>query len=167
MIRYVRPADHAAIAQVVRDAFGQADEADLVAQLRADGDLVFELVAEEGGELCGHILFSRLWADRSGLYGALAPLAVSPARQGQGIGSRLVRAGLESAREFGCHGLLVLGEPAYYGRFGFSAQAAREVKSPFQGLDAFQALALEDAAFSGPLHVAYPSAFAADIAGHG
>jgi putative acetyltransferase len=167
MIRHVRPADHAAIAQLIQDAFGQADEADLVAQLRADGDVVFELVAEEDGELCGHILFSRLWADRSDLYGALAPLAVTPARQGQGVGSRLMRAGLENAREFGCHGLLVLGDPAYYGRFGFSVEAAREVKSPFQGLEAFQALALEDAAFSGPLHVAYPSAFAADIAGHG
>ncbi len=124
MIRYARPADHPAIADVIAAAFGRADEAQLVERLRADGDVLFELVAEEDGAVVGHILFSRLWADRAELYGALAPLAVAPDRQGQGVGSNLSRRGLECAREFGCHGLLVLGEPAYYGRFGFTADAA-------------------------------------------
>ncbi|HLY79287.1 MAG TPA: N-acetyltransferase, partial [Caulobacteraceae bacterium] len=78
-----------------------------------------------------------------------------------GLGSALVRAGLESSREFGCHGVLVLGDPAYYGRFGFSAEAARDVSAPFRGLAAFQALALEDRAFEGAISVAYPDAFAA------
>jgi putative acetyltransferase len=167
MIRYARPADHAAIADVVAAAFERQDEADLVAELRAAEDVIFELVAEEDGAIDGHILFSRLWADRAGLYGALAPLAVRPERQSAGVGSRLVRSGLEYAREFGCHGLLVLGDPAYYGRFGFSADAAREVKSPFRGLPAFQALALEDDAFASALSVAYPDAFgASDSAPH-
>ena len=162
MIRYARPADHAAIAEVIAAAFGQADEAELVARLRADGDAILELVAEEDGAVVGHVFFSRLWADRAELYGALAPLAVTPVKQGQGLGSTLVRRGVECAREFGCHGLLVLGDPAYYGRFGFSADAAREVAAPFRGLPAFQALALEEGAFSAPISVAYPDAFAGD-----
>ena len=159
MIRYARANDHPAIEAVVAAAFGRADEAELVARLRDDGDVIFELVAEENGAVSGHILFSRLWADRSGLFGALAPLAVRPEGQRAGVGSALVRASLDSAREFGCHGVLVLGDPAYYGRFGFSAQAAVDVRSPFTGLAAFQGLALESAAFDGPLTVAYPSAF--------
>lgn len=161
MIRYAKPGDHAAIADAVAAAFGRPDEARLVERLRADEDKLFELVSEDDGAIDGHIFFSRLWADRSELYGALAPLAVRPGRQGAGLGSNLVRAGLECAEEFGCHGLLVLGEPAYYGRFGFSADAAREVVAPFRGLAAFQALALEDGAFAAPLSVAYPDAFGA------
>ena len=158
MIRQARASDHAAIAAVLTAAFGRADEADLVARLRADQDIMFELVSEEDGELVGHILFSRLWADRYELYGALAPLAVHPDRQRQGLGSRLVRAGLEIAREFGCYGVLVLGDPAYYGRFGFSADAASTVRAPYGG-EAFQALALEEDAFAGAISVAYPNAF--------
>ncbi|HZZ33311.1 MAG TPA: N-acetyltransferase [Phenylobacterium sp.] len=161
MIRYVRPADHTAIAEVVSSAFGRTDEARLVERLRADEDTMFELVAEDAGAVAGHIFFSRLWADRTGLYGALAPLAVRPERHGEGLGSNLVRTGLQCAREFGCHGLLVLGDPAYYGRFGFSADEARSVSAPYRGLPAFQALALEDGAFSEPLSVAYPDAFGA------
>jgi len=150
-----------AIADVIAAAFGRTDEADLVARLRADEDTIFELVAQEDDAIVGHILFSRLWADRAELYGALAPLAVAPARQNQGVGAKLVRSGLECAREFGCHGLLVLGDPVYYGRFGFSAQAAQDVAAPFRGLAAFQALALEGDAFARPLSVVYPDAFGA------
>jgi putative acetyltransferase len=161
MIRHARPADHPAIAAVITAAFGRPDEAVLVERLRADDDTLFELVAEEDGAVVGHVLFSRLWADRYALYGALAPLAVTPDRHRQGLGSNLVRSGLENAREFGCHGVLVLGDPDYYGRFGFSADAAREVSAPFRGLAAFQALALEDDAFDGALSVTYPDAFGA------
>jgi putative acetyltransferase len=132
-----------------------------VERLRKDGDVLFELVSAEGEALTGHILFSRLWADRYELFAALAPMAVRPDRQGQGLGSDLVRRGLECAREFGAHGVLVLGHPAYYPRFGFSAQAAATVKAPYAGSPAFMALALEPGAFDGPLTVAYPDAFAA------
>jgi putative acetyltransferase len=160
MIRYAKASDHEAIAGVLEAAFGRRDEAELVARLRTDEDVMFELVAEEDGEVCGHVLFSRLWADRFELYGALAPLAVHPSRHRQGLGSKLVRTGVECAREFGCFGLLGLGDPAYYGRFGFSAAAAGEVIAPYRGLAAFQALALEDDAFTGAMSVAYPDAFA-------
>ena len=67
MIRYAKAADHAAIAAVNTAAFGTPDEAALVARLRADEDVMFELVSEEAGEVVGHILFSRLWADRAEL----------------------------------------------------------------------------------------------------
>ena len=97
MIRYARPSDHPAIAAVVTAAFGRPDEAALATRLRADEDTLFEMVAEEDGEVVGHVLFSRLWVDRFELYGALAPLAVRPDRQGQGLGGKLVRAGLEGA----------------------------------------------------------------------
>ena len=160
MIRYAKPADHAAIAAINTAAFGRTGEADLVTRLRADEDVMFELVAEEASELVGHILFSRLWADRSELYAALGPLAVLPDRQRSGLGGSLIRTGLECVREFGAHGVLVLGHPAYYPRFGFSTQAAAQVRAAYSGNPAFMALALEGDAFDRPLSVAYPGAFA-------
>ena len=107
----------------------------------------------------GHILFSRLWADRPELFAALAPMAVHPDRQGTGLGSDLVRGGLTMLREFGARGVLVLGHPAYYPRFGFAAETAARVKSPYAGSPAFMALALEVDAFDAPLTVIYPDAF--------
>jgi putative acetyltransferase len=159
MIRYAHPSDHSAIAEVVELAFGQPDEARLVERLRADGDVLFELVSEADGAVSGHILFSRLWADRNEMFAALAPLAVRPGLQRTGLGSALVRAGLESAREFGAHGVLVLGHPAYYPRFGFSPATAASVRAPYSGNPAFMALAIEPGAFDEPVSVAYPSAF--------
>lgn len=161
MIRHARAADHAAIHDVTAAAFGRPDEAELVERLREAGDVVFELVAEEAGEIVGHILFSRLWADRAELYAALAPVSVRPARQRSGLGGELIRAGLATAREFGAHGVLLLGHPDYYPRFGFSAETAANVRSPYTGSPAFMALALEDGAFDAPLVVAYPDAFTA------
>ena len=160
MIRHARPADHGVIAKINTLAFGQPDEADLIERLRAEGDMMFELVAEEADRLEAHILFSRLWAGNGRLYAALAPMAVRPDRQGAGLGSALVRAGLESAREFGACGVLVLGHPAYYPRFGFSAETAAKVRAPYAGTPAFMALALEADAFDEAVTVAYPSAFA-------
>jgi putative acetyltransferase len=161
MIRYATPLDHGPIRAVVEAAFGGDAEARLVERLRAEDDAMFELVTEEAGEVVGHIMFSRLWADREELYAALAPLAVRPDRQGSGLGSALVRSGLESAAQFGAFGVLVLGHPAYYPRFGFSTAAAGTVTAPFSGRPAFMALALGEGAFDGPLTVAYPDAFGA------
>jgi putative acetyltransferase len=159
MIRHVRTADHAAIRQVVAAAFEQPDEADLVERLREAGDVVFELVEETDGEIVGHILYSRLWADREHLYAALAPLAVRPDRQRDGVGKRLTKASLETAREFGAQAVIVLGHPEYYPKFGFSPEAAQKVTSPYSGSPAFMALALEPGALDEPLLVAYPDAF--------
>lgn len=159
MIRFARAADHQAIDEVVEAAFGQPDEARLVERLRAAGDVLFELVAVEDGVLNGHILFSRLFADRAALYAALAPVAVRPGLQRAGVGSALIRSGLEQAREFGAHGVLVLGHPGYYPRFGFASETTANVRAPFSGNPAFMALALEPTAFAEPFMVAYPAAF--------
>ena len=159
MIRHASPADYAAIREVVAAAFEKPDEADLVERLRADGDVVFELVAEEAGEIVGHILYSRLWADSVHLYAALAPLAVRPDRQRDGVGKRLTTASIETAREFGAVALIVLGHPEYYPKFGFSPEAAQKVNSPYSGSPAFMALELEPGALAEPVLVAYPDAF--------
>lgn len=159
MIRHARRTDHAEIAGINTLAFGKPDEAALVQRLRDDGDVMFELVADLDGALQGHILFSRLWADNGRLYAALAPMAVRPERQIKGLGSTLVRAGLDSAREFGACGVLVLGHPAYYPKFGFAADTASGVRSPYSGSPAFMAMAIEADAFAEPVTVAYPDAF--------
>ncbi|TAL38416.1 MAG: N-acetyltransferase [Phenylobacterium sp.] len=159
MIRYARTADHSAIAEVNALAFGGSDEVRLIERLRADGDVLFELVAAEEDQVTGHILFSRLFADRAEMFAALAPMAVRPGLQRAGTGSALIRAGLDAAREFGAHGVLVLGHRDYYPRFGFLAETAANVSSPYSGSPSFMALALEKGAFDGPLSVAYPDAF--------
>lgn len=145
-IRRDRPDDGAAIRIVNRLAFGREDEAALVDALRNGGYVVASLVAEEAGRIVGHILFSRLPIESAGRIvdaAALAPMAVMPGRQREGIGSALVRAGLEACRKVGIAAVVVLGHPAYYPRFGFSAAAARGLRCPFPGAgDAFMALAL-------------------------
>ena len=112
-------------------AFGSAAEADLVDRLRADGDVAIALVAAEGGRIVGQILFSPLRAPFRAL--ALAPVAVLPERQRQGIGSALIEAGLARATAAGWEGAFVLGEPAFYGRFGFEAGLAAGFQSPYGG----------------------------------
>jgi putative acetyltransferase len=112
----------AAIRRVNELAFGRAAEADLVDALRAHGRISLSLVAERGGEVVGHILFTRVLieSDTEWTVGVgLAPIAVLPAHQEMGIGSLLARAGLAECRRAG-HGCVVtLGHPAYYPRFGF------------------------------------------------
>ena len=159
MIRYARPADHAAIAEINTLAFAKPDEAALIQRLRQAGDVMFELVAEHDGHLVGHILYSRLWADNGQLYAALAPMSVRPERQTEGFGADLIRASLVSAREFGVHGVLVLGHPRYYRKFGFRAETAANVGAPYAGSPAVMALAVAPEAFAEPIRVAYPDAF--------
>jgi len=131
LIRDEEPGDLPAIRAVVEAAFGQRQEADLVDRLRADGDGVLSLVAVDGGKVVGHVLFSEMTAPFRAL--ALAPVSVVPERQRSGIGSRLIRAGLSRAEEDGWVGVFVLGEPDYYGRFGFDAVRARGFESPYAG----------------------------------
>jgi putative acetyltransferase len=161
VIRPACDADRAAIRTVEERAFGQPDEADLTERLVADGDAVLELVAERGGDILGHVLFSRLQVmrgDWSFPAVALAPLAVDPAHQRAGIGTELVREGhlrLSAARETLS---VVLGEPAYYGRFGYSHERAAGFDCAWQG-EALQAVSFGDAPQIGRL--VYPGAFTA------
>ncbi|MBX3480494.1 MAG: N-acetyltransferase [Caulobacter sp.] len=157
-IRAAGDGDAAAIDAVVRAAFGQPDEAALVARLRADGDAVVELVAEEAGAIVGHVLFSRLTTDNGALFAALAPLSVAPERQRDGLGLALMETGHALCAMAGVDAVVVLGHPAYYPRAGYSALAARAIKAPFSG-PSFMALELKPGALAAPVAVAYAPAF--------
>ena len=139
-VRTTATADHSAIREILLAAFPNADEANLVEQLRADGAAAIELVADDGGNIVGHTLFSPVEAPFRAL--SLAPVAVAPDRQGEGIGSALIEAGHELAREHGWQAIFVLGEPQYYRRFGYDPALAAGFASPYAG-DYFMALALD------------------------
>lgn len=120
-IRSEQPGDVAGVRAVNEAAFDTRAEADLVDALRARARPIVSLVAEQHAGIVGHILFSPvtlLGHEELGLMG-LAPMAVLPAHQRQGIGSALVRAGLEACREQGVPGVVVLGHRDFYPRFGF------------------------------------------------
>jgi putative acetyltransferase len=161
-VRAETPQDLETIREVNRRAFGQEDEARLVDALRTGGYARLSLVAEEGGRIIGHILFSELpiVTQAGTLHGlALAPMAVLPARQRQGIGSHLVREGLRGCREAGRRVVVVVGHPDYYPRFGFSAQLAERLKAPISG-PPFMALELTPGALAGISgEVRYPPPF--------
>jgi putative acetyltransferase len=163
-IRVEQPGDVPHIRDIAAHAFGQRTEADLIDRLRADGAVLVSLVAvTDRGELVGHILFSRLRIDRGGgrvaEAAALAPLAVRPEHQRQGIGSALIQAGITACDARGLGGVVVLGHPRLYRRFGFSPATARDLHAPFSG-DAFMALELRPGILVGSPAVArYADAF--------
>ncbi len=159
-IRPARPEDEPAIHAIHTAAFGQTTEADLVGRLEADGDLVLSLVACTDRPV-GHIAFSRLDVSEAPSVRAcaLAPLAVDPSRQRQGIGSTLIKEGLDRLAEQGWDLVLVLGDPNYYGRFGFAAEAAAALRTPYDG-PYLQALALSDKGPEAQGPVIYARAFA-------
>jgi putative acetyltransferase len=156
------PDHYAAIADLNRAAFGRDAEEALIACLRNDALVLVERVAIEAGEPVGHILFTRLGVEIEGRAvssAALAPMAVRPDRQRQGIGSRLVQDGLAELRSRSCEAVIVLGHPGFYPRFGFSAALAEKLDAPFSG-GAFMALELMPRALDGHAgSVTYPAAF--------
>ncbi|MGC4024461.1 MAG: N-acetyltransferase [Mesorhizobium sp.] len=157
-IRMATPRDRAAIRQVEEHAFGQSMEAGLVDALVSNADVVLELVAEEEGSVVGHILFSRLYVEKDGARTqavALAPLAVEPSFHGTGIGGALVREAHLRLKAAGETLSIVLGDPEYYGRFGYTHARAAGFASDYQ-CDALQALAWGDAPESGELVYARP-----------
>ena len=124
-VRPETPADTAAIRTVVAAAFESAPhrsgtEAEIVDALRGAGALAVSFIAEEDGEIVGHIAFSPVTIDgETGGWFGLGPAAVRPDKQRGGIGQALIRAGLERLRAAGAQGCVVLGDPLYYDRFGF------------------------------------------------
>ncbi len=165
-IRSERPADAGAIAEVVRRAFGQEDEATLVARLRSRGgfDERLSVVAEAEGRLVGHVLFTPIAVKddmRETPALALAPLAVDPAHQRKGIGAALVREGLAICNSLGHELVIVVGEGAYYTRFGFQPAGAWGIVAPFAvPAEAWMVLALRIGALDGVRGVvAYPEPF--------
>jgi putative acetyltransferase len=133
-IRPEEAADHDAIRGLLRAAFDPyGGEAELVDGLRAAGDHVPELglVAIEGGERAGHVLYSRVRLGSGDEALALAPMAVRPAGQRRGIGSRLVEESLVRAARTAFPLVVVLGHPAYYPRFGFEPADRYGVIAPW------------------------------------
>ncbi|MEX2223069.1 MAG: N-acetyltransferase [Candidatus Rokuibacteriota bacterium] len=121
-IRAEQPGDQAAVHAINAAAFETPAEANLVDALREQARPVVSLVAEQDGVIAGHIMFSPvvLPGYPALLIMGLAPMAVAPARQRQGTGSALVRAGLAECRRLEVEAVVVLGHPDYYPRFGFS-----------------------------------------------
>lgn len=145
-VREERPGDEAAIEAVVATAFAndsdsQGEEPETVAALRADGDLVLSLVAEEDDGIVGHAAFSPaiLSTGAQGWF-VLGPMSVAPWRQGQGIGRALVQAGIERLSAAGARGIVLVGDPGYYGRFGFSQRWPLALAGPLSPY--FQVLSL-------------------------
>ena len=154
--------DRVAVRRVNVLAFGTADEANLVEALHEGGLVLSSVVAEAGGVVAGHILFSRMWVDSPG--GAidavcLAPMAVLPSRQRTGIGSALVRQGIVEMQTRGERLIIVVGHPAYYPRFGFERASKHRITSPFPD-EAFMVQQLKTGGLDGVSGVArYPAAF--------
>jgi putative acetyltransferase len=156
IIRHERAADAGQVRAILTAAFETAVEADLVERLRHDADMALALVYERDGEVVGYAGFPRLTVNGTRAVG-LAPLAVMPAMQRKGVGGALIREGLRQLAACGMRLVFVLGDPNYYGRFGFSAERAGGFESPYAGAY-FMALALaDDAPHAG--EVRYPAGF--------
>ena len=146
-IRPEQPDDIAAVHALNETAFGQPVEATIVDSIRGACRDAVSLVAVEDSRVVGHIFFSPVFAsgEKDTVHGmGLAPMAVLPERQRQGIGSLLARAGIEAIRERKCPFVIVLGHPDYYPRFGF-------VPAALLGLswEAFMVLVLDEEAMAG------------------
>ena len=152
ILRPERPTDFAEIRVLIEAAFRTArdadgDEPDFVEQLRPSPGYIPELalVAEDNGSIFGHVMLtSTAVATAAGPHPVLllAVVAVAPPRQGKGLGARLVNAGLRRAREQGHTGVMVVGDPAFYGRFGFVTSLTYGIKNINQIPDQF-VMALE------------------------
>jgi putative acetyltransferase len=159
VVRPVTPKDFAAIHAVEAAAFRQEHEALIVEAVRTQGAALVELVAEEEGEIVGHVLFSRMTTEPLTRVAGLGPVAVDPKAQGRGVGAALCRAGIETLRAMGADAVVVLGHPTYYPRFGFSAEAAQLIASPYAGRPSFMALQLTPGGLAAAIKVDYPAAF--------
>jgi putative acetyltransferase len=153
--------DFLGIRRVLTEAFPTPDEANLVEELRAAHALPISLVAIQSGAVVGHIAFSPVTLAppiTQSLILGLAPLAVAPAAQRQGLGSELVRAGLRACQDTGVAGVFVLGSPEYYTRFGFRPASEHNLRCLFDAPpEAFQFVAWQD--LPSPAIVHFHSAF--------
>jgi putative acetyltransferase len=159
-IRDERPGDRDAIREVNRQAFGQEQEGQLVDALRGRGAITLSLVALVDARVVGHILFSPVRVGSLEGVG-LGPMAVLPADQRRGIGSRLVDAGLARLSDLGQAFVVVLGHPGFYPRFGFVPAHTQGLTCDWNGpADVFMVKILKpEAATALGGHVAYQPEF--------
>jgi putative acetyltransferase len=162
-VREARQDDAQAVRQVHTRAFDSPTEAELVERLIAEGQAAISLVAVVDAQVIGHVLFSPLEVSgtpRPPWMISLAPLAVLPEWQRQGAGTRLVEEGIRFASQAGVDAIIVVGHPEYYRRFGFSADLAELVSSPYSG-PASMAIELTPGAIKSAAgaDVRYPDAF--------
>ena len=152
-IREEIPADLAAIRKVNLEAFPGSGEADLVDKLRSIKAFILSLVALSDGHITGHILFSPVTLDpiQAGIRGAgLAPVAVLPEFQRRGIGSSLIRHGIEQCKKAGYDYIVLLGHPDYYPRFGFVPSVKYIIRCEYDApVEAFMILELSAGALTG------------------
>lgn len=139
-IRAERPEDVDAIRAVHLAGFPTQAEARLVDLLREAGHLTISLVADIDGRVVGHVGFSPVSAESGPVGVGLAPVAVLTEHRGDGVAALLIEAGIDAARRCGFGWLVVLGEPEYYGRFGFEPASAVGLVDEYGGGDAFQVL---------------------------
>lgn len=162
-IRSEKPSDVPFISALIDEAFAGAEHSDgteaaIVRRLRAAGALTLSLVAVESSEIVGHVALSPVTIDgKDQRWLGVGPVAVPPGRQRQGVGDRLMREALAWAKARAAAGCVVLGEPAYYGRFGFRTDP--RLRYPGPPPEYFQLLALNEDAPAGT--VAYHAAFEA------
>ncbi|MBC7139110.1 MAG: N-acetyltransferase [Defluviimonas sp.] len=128
-LREVEGRDHMFVSILLQTAFERPQEARLVEALRAGDDLALELVAEQDGQLMGHIAFARLTAPEG--WWALSPVCVMQSRQGRGLGGEIIRYGLDMCRQRHARAVVVVGGSSYYSRFGFSLKAAENLTTPY------------------------------------
>ena len=148
-LRIEEPGDQDAVHRLNVAAFESDEEATVVDKLRASCDEFLSFVAVDDGVIRGHILFTPATVDGCRAVGmGLAPMSVSPAHQRNGIGSQLVRHGLEYLRQSGCPFVIVLGHPEYYPRFGFERASKYGLVSQWDGVpdQAFMAVVFDASA---------------------
>jgi putative acetyltransferase len=164
-IRKEEEKDHKQIFEVNKLAFQQENEGKLIEKIRKNENFIPELsiVAEIDNRIVGHILFSKIKIVGKSVYEslALAPMAVIPEFQRKGIGSELVKKGINKAKKLGFDSIIVIGHKEYYPKFGFQNASRWNIKCPFEVPDeVFMAIELTEKAFEGKAGtVEYPDEF--------
>ena len=145
-IRREQPTDAPSVRKVLEAAFPTPAEADLAERLRASGKAVIALVAEDEGSIVGYVVFSPLTIEPlAGTVGlGLGPVAVLPDHEKHGVGRRLVQNGLAECRKWGAGFVSVLGEPDYYGRFGFENASEHGLRNEFAADEYFMVYELKN-----------------------
>ena len=159
-IRVSTNEDIEAIVSIYPLAFPDEDLVPVLRDLLAEPDVALSLVATIDGRVVGNVIFTECAVEGDDVEASLlAPLAVAPGSQRQGIGSTLVNAGLQRLKDMGIDSVFVLGDPAYYSRFGFSpdSQVQPPYPLPAEWYGAWQSQCLGDVAQSPTGKLAVPA----------